>query len=97
MAGRPDRAGWVVQRRETSRWCQRRIVAGVTSNPSRRRVGRSRVRAASMARSGQLMRGRGDRRWSTASWWRRTRISISFAVSDLVRSTVQLTSLEITR
>jgi len=38
MEGRPDRAGWVVQWRVTSRWCHRRIVAGVTSNPSRRRV-----------------------------------------------------------
>ena len=38
-----------------------------------------------------------DRRLSTASWWRRTRISISFAVSDLVRSTIQLTSVENTR
>jgi hypothetical protein len=33
VEGRPDRASWVVQWRETSRWCQRRIVAGVTSNP----------------------------------------------------------------
>ena len=31
---------------------------------------------------GPLMRGRGVRRWSTASWWRRTRISISLVVSD---------------
>ena len=33
------------------------------------------------------------RRWSTASWWRRTRISISLAVSEWVRSTIQLRSL----
>jgi len=46
------------------------------------------------ARSVQVSRGRGVRRWSTASWWRRTRISISLAVSQWVRSTIQLRSLE---
>ena len=46
---------------------------------------------------GQLIRGRGLRRCSTASWWRRTRISISLAVSDRVRSIIQLRSLENTR
>ena len=44
-----------------------------------------------------FIRGRGLRRYSTASWWRRTRISISLAVSDRVRSTIQLRSLENTR
>jgi len=38
----------------------------------------SRVRAVIRARSVQRIRGRGLRRRSTASWWRRTRISMSF-------------------
>jgi hypothetical protein len=45
------------------------------------------------ARSVPLIRRRGVRRWSTASWWRRTRISISL-VSDRVSSTIQPRSLE---
>lgn len=94
MAGRPGRAGWVVQRRATSCRCQRRIVDGVTSSPRRRRTGSSRVRAAIRARSVQLICGRGVRRRSTASWWRRTKISISFVVSDRARSTIQPTSVE---
>ena len=53
MAGRPGRAGWVVQRRVTSCRCQRRIVDGVTKSPNRRRTGSSRVRAAITARSVQ--------------------------------------------
>ena len=78
ISGRPDRMGG---------WSSsgRRVVGAsagssraVTSIPSRRRMGSSRVRAAIRARSGQLSRGRGVRRWSTASWWRRTRISISW-------------------
>jgi hypothetical protein len=79
MAGRPDRVGWVVQWQAMSRRCQRRMVAGVTSNPRRRRLGSTRVRVAMRARSAQFTRGRGLPRWSTASWWRKTRISISFA------------------
>ena len=69
----------------------RRIVAGVTARP-RRRAGSGRVRAAIGARPVQLIRGRGVCRWSTASWWRRTRISISLLVSDRVRSTIQTRS-----
>ena len=53
IAGRPGRVGFVVQRRATSWRCQRRIVAGVTSSPRRRRTGSSRVRAAISARSAQ--------------------------------------------
>jgi hypothetical protein len=53
MAGRPGRAGWVVQRRATSSRCQRKIVAGVTSSPTRRWIGSSRARAAITARSVQ--------------------------------------------
>jgi hypothetical protein len=55
--------------------------------------GSSRMRAAIRARSVQLIRGRGIRRWSTASWWRRTRISMSLVVSDRVHSTIQPKSL----
>jgi hypothetical protein len=55
----------VVQRR-LMRWrCQRRIVEGVASSPRRRRAGSSRTRAAIIARSVQLNRGRGVRRCST--------------------------------
>jgi hypothetical protein len=43
-AGRPDRAGWVVQQRRATSWrCQRRIVPGGTSSPRRRRTGSGRV------------------------------------------------------
>jgi hypothetical protein len=59
MAGRPGRAGWVVQRWVISWRCQRRMVAGVRSSPRRRRAGSSRVRAASRARSVARSRARG--------------------------------------
>ena len=74
-----DRVGpaGLVQWRATSWRCQRSMVAGVTRSPRRRRTGSCRVRAPSRARSVQLIRGRGMRRWSTASWWRRTSVSIS--------------------
>jgi hypothetical protein len=62
MAGRPSRVGWVVQRRAISWRCQRRMVAGVTSSPRRRRRASSRMRAAISARSVQVTRGRGVRR-----------------------------------
>jgi hypothetical protein len=94
MAGRPSRVGVVVQRRATSCRCQRRMVDGVTSSPTRRGVGSSRVRAEIIARSVQFICGRGVRRRSTASWWRRTRISISFVVSDRARNTTQPRILE---
>jgi hypothetical protein len=73
---------------------QRRMVDGVTSRPSRRRAGSSRVRSVTRARSAQLMPGRDMRRWSTASCWRRTRISISLVASDRTHGTTQLMSLE---
>ncbi len=49
--------------------------------PESARTGSSRLRAAITARSAQLSLGRLGRRRSTASWWRRTRISISLLVS----------------
>src|SRR4051794_32631534 len=66
--GGGGRAGWVVQRRARSWRCQRRMVAGVTSSARRRGLGSSRVRVVSRARSVQVIRGRGVRRWSTVSW-----------------------------
>jgi hypothetical protein len=97
MAGRPGERWWVVQRRATSRWCQRRIVAGVTSSPIRRWRGSRRARATVNARSAQDSRGRGALRWSTASCWRSTRISTSLAAPERVSSTIQLTRVETTR
>jgi hypothetical protein len=46
MDGRPGRRWVVVQWRATSRRCQRRIVAGVTSRPARRWPGSQRISAA---------------------------------------------------
>jgi hypothetical protein len=66
IAGLPGEMPGVVQRRRTSCRCQRRIVAGVTRNPRRRRAGSRRARAAMTARSLQLIRGRGVRRCNTA-------------------------------
>jgi hypothetical protein len=94
IVGRPGRTGGVVQRRATSWRCQRRIVDGVASIPWRLRTGSGRARAVITPRSVQLIRRCGVRRCSTASWWRRTRISISLLVSDRVRSTMQPRSLE---
>ena len=66
------------QRRRMMSRCQRRIVSGVTSSrsPCRRAFGITASRVASRARSAQSRFGRrGCRRCSTASWWRRSRIS----------------------
>ena len=66
------------QRRRMMSRCQRRIVSGVTRSrsPWRRALGITSSRVASRALSAQLRFGRpGCRRCSTASWWRRSRIS----------------------
>ena len=79
---RLDRAAW--RRRMMSR-CQRKIVSGVTRsrNPWRRAFGITLSSAASRARSAQFSFGRrGCRRCSTASWWRRIKISAVFHVSS---------------
>ena len=73
----------------TSRRCQRMIVAGVTSMPTRRWPCGRRMSAAIGARSAQGIRGLGFWRWSTASWWRSTRISVSLAVSGRANCTIQ--------
>jgi hypothetical protein len=64
------------------------MVVGVTKRP-RRRAGSSWARAAISARSGQFVRGVGCVVGGTARWWGRTRISISFEVSDRVSRTSQ--------
>ena len=80
VAGRPvlPRLDLASQRRRTMSRCQRRIVSAVTSSrsPWRRAFGIVLSKAASSARSTQFRCGRrGCRRCSTASWWRRIKIS----------------------
>jgi hypothetical protein len=89
MGGRPGRRWLVVQRCATSRWCQRRIVAGVTRKPIRRWRGSRWTSAAIIARSAQDIRGLGVWRRSTASWWRTTTISTSLSAVDRVSRTIQ--------
>jgi hypothetical protein len=55
-------------------------------------AGSGRLKAAITARSVQLIRSRGVSRCSAASWRRRTRISISLAVSERVCRTIQCRS-----
>jgi hypothetical protein len=80
VAGRPvlPRIDRAAQRRRTMSRCQRSIVSGVTSSrsPWRRVFGIAPSAIASSARSAQFSFGRhGWRRCSTASWWRRIKIS----------------------
>ena len=73
------------QRRRTMSRCQRSMVSGVTSSrsPWRRAFGITPSRVASRARSAQFSFGRrGWRRCSTASWWRRIKISAIRHVSS---------------
>ena len=87
VPGRPGRRCGYVQRRDTSSRCQRSSVAGVTKNDGHARRGSVRLNAASSARSSGRSCGRVTWRPSTCSWWRRTRISISFSRSERIRST----------
>jgi hypothetical protein len=85
--GRPvlPRIDLAAQRRRAMSRCQRRIVSGVTSSrsPCRRPFGITASRVATSARSSQSSLGRrGCRRCSTASWWRRIKISAVFHVSS---------------
>jgi len=73
----PCRCRLRVQRCFTRSACQRSSVPGVTSMPNRRAFGRSPASAATTVRSAHDRRGRATCRRSTASWWRRTRISMS--------------------
>ena len=73
------------QRRRTISRCQRKMVSGLTSSRSlrRRSFGITASRVARSARSAQSSLGRrGCRRCSTASWWRRIKISAVFHVSS---------------
>ena len=86
VPGRPGRRPVYVQRRATSSRCQRSSVAGVTKNDAHARRGNARLNAASSARSAGRSCERATWRWSSCCWWRSTRISISFARSDRIRS-----------
>ena len=68
--------------RRTSSRCQRSNVRGVTTRPTRRDRGRSRVSAANNARSAGLSLGRGCCRRNTTISWRNTSSSTSFASSE---------------
>ena len=74
-----------------------RTAMGAVREHGRRTRQGSWVSAAITARSAQFVCVRGARRRGTASWWRRTRISISLAASYRARSTSQAISLEIMR
>ena len=87
VAGRPvlPRLDLAAQRRRTMSRCQRTIVSGVISSrsPWRRAFGITPSRVASRARSAQCnFSRRGCRRCSTASWWRRIKISAVFHISS---------------
>ena len=60
---------------------------GLDQEAGQRARGRTRLTAASSARSANASLGRGTWRRSTASWWRRTRISKSLAASPRASST----------
>jgi hypothetical protein len=65
---------------------------GVTSRCWRSHAGRVRIRADRMARSGQVSRGLGLVRRSTATSWRRTSSSTSLVALLRARSTSQPTN-----
>jgi hypothetical protein len=92
VPGRPGRRYAYVQRRATSSRCQRRTVAGLTKNEDHAERGSARLKAASSARSTVPSCGRATWRSSTCNWWRSTRISISFARCERIRSTASSSS-----
>jgi hypothetical protein len=78
MRGRPTRRGGWVQWRAMRSRCQRNNVSGLTRTTDQHRRSRYHASAASSARSAAVAnRGRLVWRRSTASWWRRTRMSMS--------------------
>jgi hypothetical protein len=79
--GRPARVAYV-QRRATSRRCQRSSVVWVTRNEPQRERGSSRLAAASKIRSLGCSCGRPAWRRSTDSSCRRTTISSSLKLSE---------------
>jgi len=78
--------------RRTRRWCQRRIVPGVTRRWLRSLVGRRRIRAARIAWSAQSTRGLGLVRRSTATSCRSTNNSTSLVDVPSLRSKTSLNS-----
>jgi hypothetical protein len=88
--GRPGGRPGYVQRRRMSSRCQRNSVAGWTRNENCRARGRTRVSAASTARSAAPRRGRATCRLSTCNSWRRIRISTSFAPVGATQENEQL-------
>src|SRR4029453_10290764 len=69
------------QMQQSRRRCQRSSVPGLTKKHDQRARGRTRLIAASRARSVGSSLGRGIWRRSTPSWWRSTRSSKSLAAS----------------
>ena len=76
--------GPAAQQRPTISRCQRKMVSGLTSSrsPCRWALGITASRVARSARSAQSLGRRGCRRFRTASWWRRIKISAVFHVSS---------------
>jgi hypothetical protein len=102
VAGRPvlPCMDLAAQRRRTISRCQRKMVTGLTSSRSlrRRAFGITASRVARSARSAQSSLGRrGCRRCSTASWWRRIRISAVFHVCSRRASRSHAASRLVTR
>ena len=63
----------------TSSRCQRSKVSGRTTNEDQLLLGIARLAAANRTRSRRLSRGRDTCRWSTFTWCRSTRSSMSFS------------------
>jgi hypothetical protein len=83
--GRPGALGWV-HFLVTMRRCQRSSVPGVTIRCASSALGRIRASAASSARSAQSILGLGLPRRSTATSWRKIRISAFFDAEDRASS-----------
>jgi hypothetical protein len=81
VGGRPALPRGYVQRPRTSWRCQRRSVAGVTTNPCWRRCGSNRASAAMKARSAGRSGARACWRVNTDNWCRSTSGSTSLASS----------------
>ena len=96
MGGRPGLRCEYVQRRATSRRCQRSNVSGRTENTFQLRRGRCRLSAASSTRSRSSNRGCPTCRRRTDSSCRSTRISNSFARSRRPSSTTNSSTRQTT-
>jgi hypothetical protein len=87
IAGRPGARCGYVQRRATSRCCQRSSVRGLTEKTVHLCRGRARLSAVSNSRSASRSRGRRACRRKIESSCRSTRISNSFHLGERQRST----------